>query len=202
MLESMVNSPTPTRAEASDVANAIYDGTDAVMRSAETAVGSYPLEAVRMMNRIARSVEADPDYQKLMREHHPRPDETTADSVALAACQMAFNLSAELIVTFTASGTTALRVARYRPAAPILAITPTERAYRQLAMAWGVTAHLSNEIYSTDEMVSVANQAISDLGVGIPDGRFVITAGVPFGTRGTTNLIRVERMQGSSEFEG
>ncbi|HEX7005430.1 MAG TPA: pyruvate kinase [Trueperaceae bacterium] len=195
MLESMIQNPTPTRAEASDVANAIYDGTDAIMLSAETAVGSYPVEAVRMMDRIARSVEADDSYQTNMREHYPKPDETTADAVSLGACQMAFNLNANLIVTFTSSGTTAMRVSRNRPASPILAITPSERAFRQMSVVWGVIPHRSNEIHSTDEMVTVASQAIKELGLGLVDSRFVITAGVPFGMRGTTNLIRVEKMQ-------
>jgi pyruvate kinase len=194
MLESMIQNPTPTRAEASDVANAIYDGTDAIMLSAETAVGSYPLDAVRMMDRIARSVEADESYQTNMREHYPKPDDTTADAVSLGACQMAFNLNANLIVTFTSSGTTALRVSRNRPAAPILAITPSLRAYRQLSVVWGVMSHRSDEIHSTDEMVTVAIKAIRDRGMALAESRFVITAGVPFGMRGTTNLIRVERM--------
>lgn len=196
MLESMIQNPTPTRAEASDVANAIYDGTDAIMLSAETAVGSYPIEAVQIMDRIARSVEADESYQTDMREQYPRPNETTADAVSLGACQMAFNLAANLIVTFTSTGTTAQRVSRNRPAAPILAITPSERAYRQLSVVWGVVPHGSNEIHSTDEMVSVAIRAIEERGLvsGMGESRFVITAGVPFGMRGTTNLIRVERI--------
>ena len=195
MLESMVQNSTPTRAEASDVANAIYDGTDAVMLSAETAVGAHPIEAVRMMDRIARSVEDDETYQRNMREHYPTPEDTTADAVSLGACQMAYNLSAEPIVTFTASGTTALRVSRYRPAAPILAITPSDRAYRQLSVVWGVVPHFSDEIHSTDEMVRVAGEAIRETGLGDTGERFVITAGIPFGMRGTTNLIRVERIR-------
>jgi pyruvate kinase len=195
MLESMIQNPTPTRAEASDVANAIYDGTDAIMLSAETAVGSYPVEAVRMMDRIARSVESDESYQTDMREHYPKPNETAADAVSLGACQMAFSLNANLIVTFTSSGTTAQRVSRNRPAAPILAITPSPRAYRQLSVVWGVVPHASDEIHSTDEMVTVAIKAIHDRGLALADSRFVITAGVPFGMRGTTNLIRVERMR-------
>ncbi len=195
MLESMIHSPTPTRAEASDVANAIYDGTDAVMLSAETAVGEYPVEAVAMMARIACSVETDAGYQKAMREHYPTPDNTTADAVSLAACQMAYNLSAQLIVTFTSSGTTALRVARNRPSSPILAITPNERAYRQLTVVWGVVPHMSDDIQSTDEMVVVSTVAIRKTNLADAGARFVITAGVPFGMRGTTNLIRVERFR-------
>ncbi len=198
MLESMIGNPTPTRAEASDVANAIYDGTDAVMLSAETAVGDYPVEAVRMMNRIARSVESDPTYQKGMRERYPQPEDTTADAVSLGACQMAHNLSARTIVTFTSSGTTAQRVSRNRPDAPILALTPNLRAYRQLSVVWGVWPAMSDEIHSTDEMVSASSDMIMQLNISgdIAVGdRYVITAGVPFGMRGTTNLIRVERVK-------
>ena len=195
MLESMIQSPTPTRAEASDVANAIYDGTDAVMLSAETAVGEYPIEAVRMMGRIARTVEADERYRSAMVEDYPTPNETTADSVSLAACQMASNLAARTVVTFTSTGTTALRVSRNRPPAPILAITPSLRALRQLTVAWGVVPHHSEDIESTDEMVEVANAALKEVGLFEEGARFVITAGVPFGMRGTTNLIRVERMK-------
>ncbi|HKI56926.1 MAG TPA: pyruvate kinase [Trueperaceae bacterium] len=193
MLESMVHSPTPTRAEASDVANAIYDGTDAVMLSAETAVGEYPVEAVAMMDRIAHSVEGDEGYQRGMREHYPTPENTTADAVSLGACEIAFTLGAQLIVTFTSSGTTAQRVSRNRPSVPILAVTPNARAYRQLAVAWGVVPHMSDDIHSTDEMVAVATRSIKKVGLADSGGRFVITAGVPFGMRGTTNLIRVER---------
>ena len=200
MLESMISSPTPTRAEASDVANAIYDGTDAIMLSAETAVGSYPVEAVKMMVRIARTVESDPSYQADMRGRYPEPDSTTADAVSLAACQMAHNVSAKMIVTFTSSGTTALRVAHNRPVAPIFALTPSERAYRQLSIVWGVIPAMSNEIYSTDEMVEAVNARLVEAARGFasvsPGDRYVITAGVPFGMRGTTNLIRVETVRG------
>lgn len=200
MLESMISSPTPTRAEASDVANAIYDGTDAIMLSAETAVGAYPVEAVKMMVRIARSVESDASYQANMRERYPQPDSSTADVVSLAACQTAHFLSAKMIVTFTSTGTTALRVAHNRPASPIFALTPSERAYRQLSIVWGVIPAMSEEVYTTDEMVEVANtkiveimRQITDVNVG---DRYVITAGVPFGMRGTTNLIRIESVRG------
>ncbi|MDZ7799207.1 MAG: pyruvate kinase [Trueperaceae bacterium] len=199
MLESMIQSPTPTRAESSDVANAVYDGTDAIMLSGETAVGAYPLEAVRMMDRIARTVEADEAYHRTMREHVPGTDDTTADAVSFGACQMAHSLSAELIVTFTASGATPLRVSRHRPPeAPILAVTPSERACRQLTVTWGVVPHLSDDISSTDEMVEFAANAIRSTGLIEAGARYVITAGVPFGMRGSTNLIRVERFRGGS----
>lgn len=193
MLESMIGNPTPTRAEASDVANAIYDGTDAVMLSGETAVGRYPIEAVRMMARIARTVEADPRYSEAMREHAPPPDDTTADAVSSGAVQISNALGAKLLVSFTSSGTTGARVARYRPAAPILAVTPSERVYRQLALTWGVIPHMSHDISSTDEMVQVSAEAIGARDLVQAGERYVITAGVPFGMRGTTNMIRVER---------
>ncbi|MEZ4605313.1 MAG: pyruvate kinase [Deinococcales bacterium] len=197
MLESMIQSPTPTRAEASDVANAIYDGTDAVMLSGETAVGKYPIEAVRMMDRIARTVESDLNYQQNMRSHAPRPGNTTPDAVAYAACQIAISLPAELIVVFSSSGNTALRVSRYRPPKPILTITPNERAYRQMAVVWGVRPALNIDIHSTDEMVASAEKVMHDtLSDEIKEGdRYVVTAGVPFGMRGTTNMIRVERVK-------
>ena len=195
MLESMIANPTPTRAESSDVANAIYDGTDAVMLSGETAVGAYPLLAVQMMDRIARAVERDPQYVELMREHAPEPDETTADAVSSGAVQISNALGASLLVSFTSSGTTAARVARYRPTAPILAITPSERVFRQLTISWGVIPFGSDDISSTDEMVEVSTEAIALHGLIEPGARFVITAGVPFGMRGTTNMIRVERFR-------
>ncbi len=197
MLESMISSPRPTRAEASDVANAIYDGTDAVMLSAETAVGEYPIEAVKMMVNIALSVEADPQYREAIRQRFPKPDETIADAVSLGACQMAHSLAAPIIVCFSASGATALRVSRNRPDALILTVTPNRRSYRQLSVAWGVVTHLSEEISSVEEMVDHANSAIrvigSRTGAQATGERYVITAGVPFGRRGSTNLIRVER---------
>lgn len=193
MLESMIDSPTPTRAEASDVANAIYDGTDAVMLSGETAVGAYAEKAVRMMDRIARTVENDEAYRVGMRERAPAPDETTADAVSIGAVQMAYQLAAEVIVTFTSSGKTALRVSRNRPGAPVLAATPSARTYRQMAVVWGVVPVMSEDIHTTDEMVEVATRILRRTGLVQPGGRFVITAGVPFGVAGTTNLIRVER---------
>ena len=195
MLESMISNPTPTRAEASDVANAIYDGTDAVMLSAETAVGQYPDKAVAMMDRIARSVEGGLSYQRAMREHYPPARGTTADAISQGACRMAHDLDAECIVTFTSSGTTAQRVSRNRPSAPILAITPSERAYRQMSISWGVVPAVSTDISSTDEMVEVASQIIRHYNLAQVGDRYVITAGVPFGMRGTTNLIRVERLR-------
>ncbi|MDX1570566.1 MAG: pyruvate kinase [Xanthomonadales bacterium] len=196
MLESMTGSPIPTRAEASDVANAIFDGSDAVMLSAETAVGEYPVAAVEFMNRLALAVESDEAYQRAMQEKVVQSDQTIADSVAHAACQMAQEIGAEVIVTFSSSGSTALRVARHRVANAVLAITPSELAYRQLAMSWGISAVLApRDISNSDEMVSEANAWILKSKLGEPGDNYVITAGVPFGVAGTTNLIRAETVQ-------
>ncbi len=195
MLESMITSAVPTRAEASDVANAIFDGTDAVMLSAETATGDHPAETVSVMNRIALAVEADPFYQQEMREASVHTERTIADSVAHAACQMVQEIGAKVIVTFSSSGATALRVARHRVPAHVLAITPNARAYRQLALSWGVRPVLADDIHSSDEMVLEANRWILKTGIARPGDRFVITAGVPFGVSGTTNLIRAETVQ-------
>lgn len=193
MLESMISSPTPTRAEASDVANAIYDGTDAVMLSAETAVGQYPEKAIEMMHRIAMSVEDGISYQDSMRNKYPPTRGTTADAISQSACRMASELDAQVIVTFTSSGTTAMRVSRNRPIAPILAVTPSELAYRQMSIVWGVVPAVGKDINNTDEMVDAASKSIKEKKLADEGARFVITAGVPFGMRGTTNLIRVER---------
>ena len=193
MLESMITSPAPTRAEASDVANAIYDGTDAVMLSAETAAGDYPIEAVEMMNRIALTVENDEGYRKSLVSRRPSPRSTVADSVAHSACDMAKQLDARVIVCFSASGATAGRVSRYRYDTPILVITTSLQAYRQLSVTWGLQPILTQDICSSDEMVEMAMRAIDNTELANEGDRFVITAGVPFGIKGTTNLIRVER---------
>ena len=195
MMESMISSATPSRAEASDVANAIFDGTDAVMLSAETAIGEYPVEAVSMMNQIAMSVEADENYHRTMADKMVHSRRNVADSVANAACQMANEIDATVIVTFSSSGATALRVARHRISKYVLALTPNELAYRQLAMSWGIDAILAAEITSSTEMIAEANHWILKTGVAEPGDLFVITAGMPFGVTGTTNLIRAETVQ-------
>ncbi len=195
MLESMISSAMPTRAEANDVANAIFDGTDGIMLSAETAVGDYPAEAVAMMNRIALSVESDPTYRQAMRQRTVSPDKTVSDSVAMAACRMAQDVGAKVIVSFSSSGSTALRVARHRVPQHVLAVTPNQIAYQQLAMSWGVRPVLEADIHNSDEMVARANKAIMASGLAEIGDRYVITAGVPFGVSGSTNLIRVETLQ-------
>ena len=194
MLESMILNPRPTRAEASDVANAIFDGTDAIMLSAETAAGKYPLEAVRMMDRIARNTEASAEYQRLIDAHRP-PQQTTQDAVALAACEVAATLGAAAIVCFTATGSTVARVSRNRPSTVIAAFTPSERVRNQLTLTWGVQPRLAADPKDSDDMVLIANQCSRESGLAEPGDRIVMTAGVPFGMHGTTNLIRVERVQ-------
>lgn len=194
MLESMITLPRPTRAEASDVANAIYDGTDAVMLSAESAVGHYPVEAVAMMDRIAREAEASEHY-KLMQRQLVVETELAQDSIAFAACSIGEKLEASAIVTFTSTGGAAVRVAKYRPPLAILALTPNEQTRNQLALSWGVVPMLSEDPHDTDDMVRIANDELKKSGLADVGDRYVITAGVPFGVRGTTNMLRVERLR-------
>ncbi len=195
MLESMIKQPVPTRAEASDVANAIFDGTDAVMLSAETAVGSYPVEAVAMMTRVANVVEASPEYRRALRISRPEPEHNTQDAIALAATEVAEALPARVIVVFTAGGSTLWRVARYRPDVPILALTPNERVRQQLILASGACVALAPDPTSTDEMVAEAVELVKQLKLAEPGDRIVITAGVPFGVRGSTNMVWVEQVK-------
>ncbi len=195
MLETMVSSPMPTRAEASDVANAIFDGTDAVMLSAETAVGKYPRQAVQVMDTIARAVESDEDYLKRMVDRKMYTENNTPDAVSSAACQIARNLNAAVLCCFSASGATALRVARNRIPTTVVAISPNANSCQQLALSWGVRPVLAKDAEDSDEMVAIANELIQSRALAAIGERFVITAGVPFGQSGTTNLIRVERVK-------
>ncbi len=191
MLESMVHSPTPTRAEASDVATAVYDGADAVMLSAETAVGEYPAEAVAMMDRIIYRVERDPAYRKIMEAERHAPEATAADAITAAARQVAGTVGAAAVVTFTSTGSTTFRAARERPNVPILGLTPNPATARLLAMVWGVHPVLTRELHSFAEMVDDATRVASEEGFAGPGERLVITAGVPFGTPGATNILRI-----------
>lgn len=194
MLESMVQNPSPTRAEASDVANAIFDGTDAVMLSAETAAGAYPVEAVATMARIARVVESSPEFLQKLNVLRPAPTPTTQDAIAQAADDIVEAVEAKAIVVFTATGSSARRIARTRPKVPILALTPNPEVERQLALVWGVLPHLAPDPQDTDDMVRIALEKAKTCGLAQVGERVVIAAGVPFGVRGTTNLIRVERV--------
>jgi pyruvate kinase len=191
MLESMVNAPTPTRAEASDVATAIYDGADAVMLSAESASGKYPNEAVSIMNRIIEQTERDPSYRRIIDAQHSDPEATGADAISAAAAQVARTLTASAIVTYTTSGSTALRVARERPDAPILCLTEDLATARRLALLWGAHCVHTADIRTFGEMVDKATRVALKQEFAKKGERLVITAGVPFGRPGSTNTLRV-----------
>ncbi len=209
MLESMIQAPRPTRAEASDVANAILDGTDAVMLSAETAVGRYPIEAVRAMDRIAREMESqrqsrgvtlDLAFGRRLSEGVPVPHHRTResgpvrteDAIAVAVCAAAEMLGAPVILCFTSSGFTARKVSTCRPPVPIFACTPEPETYRQLSLVWGVTSALIDHSTDYDAMLAVARRQIVERGLARPGERLVVTAGVPFDMPGTTNLLKIE----------
>ncbi len=191
MLDSMVHSPTPTRAEASDVATAVYDGADAVMLSAESASGDYPVEAVTMMDRILKSVEADPLYRTLMNASRREPESTSADAISAAARQCAHTLSAVAIVTYTNTGSTTLRAARERPDVRILCLTPNVNTARRMSLTWGVHPVHGEDAHNFADMVQRAVRTARKEELAKPGERLVITAGVPFGTPGATNILRI-----------
>ncbi len=195
MLESMIQAPLPTRAEASDVATAVYDGADAVMLSAETAVGQYPLEAVAIMNRIVLEVEQDPYFRKLLDARQPIPDANPEDAICAALRTICKTLPVAAIVTYTASGSTSLRAARERPAAPILSLTARLDIARRLALAWGVQALPSPALEHADDIVAAARAGALQEGLASPGQNIVITAGVPFGRPGTTNLLHITTVE-------
>ena len=194
MLESMIEAPTPTRAEVSDVATAVYDGADAVMLSAESAAGKYPLEAVRMMDSIIAEVEADPHYRKSVDAAHSEPEPTIADAISCALRRTTSILPVVAVVSYTSSGATALRAARERPAAPVLGLTPRLDTARRLSLVWGVHPVQVAEIDSVDTMVEQAYAAAFDEGYARPGEIVAIAAGMPFKTPGTTNLLRIARL--------
>ena len=191
MLDSMVHSPTPTRAEASDVATAVYDGTDAVMLSAESASGDYPVEAVTIMDRIIRAAEGDPLYRRLMDASRHEPEATTADAISAAARQCAHTLSAAAIVTYTNTGSTTLRAARERPDVRILCLTPNVNTARRMTLAWGVHPVHGEDAHNFADMVQRAVRVARKEELAKEGERLVITAGVPFGTPGATNILRI-----------
>ncbi|ALD91948.1 pyruvate kinase [Cupriavidus gilardii CR3] len=197
MLESMIDSPVPTRAEASDVASAIYDGADAVMLSAESANGRHPVPAVAMMNRIITEVERDPLYRNLLDAQHEAPLSTRQDAICAALREVTQIIGAAATVTYTSSGATALRAARERPCAPIVSITPHVEIARRLALAWGVHSTVSPDVQSVDEMVDAAARAALAEGYAQPGDQITIAAGMPFGQGGTTNLLRVAEVGGT-----
>lgn len=191
MLESMVKSPAPTRAEASDVATAIYDGADAVMLSAESAVGAYPVEAVAMMNRIIERTERDGSYRAIIEALHPEIEPNAADAISEAAAQVATTVSAAAIVTYTTSGSTALRAGRRRPRAPILLLTSRLSTARRYVLLWGAHCVHTADVSSLDEMVEKATTIARQEKFATSGSKLVITAGVPFGTPGATNVLRI-----------
>jgi len=191
MLESMITAPAPTRAEVSDVATAVFEGADAIMLSAESASGRYPAEAVTMMNRIGEEVEQEGVYRAIIAAQRAAPERTGADAVAIAARDMAETLDLKAIVAWTASGATALRVARERPRAPILALTPNRDTARRLTPVWGVRAVVTKDANDMDDMANRACKFAVRQGLAAPGERILIIAGVPFGTPGATNMLRL-----------
>ena len=196
MLESMIVSPTPTRAEVSDVATAIYDGADAVMLSAESAAGQYPVESVAMMDRIGRTVELDPVYAARIHFTETLPEETAADALADASRTIATNLKTGPMVCYTSSGSTARRIARERPPVKILAMTASLEVARRLGLQWGVHAVHTRDVASFEEMVAKAKRMALRHGLAKAGERLVILAGVPFKTAGSTNVLHVVRLAG------
>jgi pyruvate kinase len=195
MLESMVSAPVPTRAEASDVATAIYDGADAVMLSAESASGKFPLEAVRMMDSIIAQTEADPYFREALKTEQTTHQPVASDAIGGAVSCVAEMLKVAAVVAYTSSGYSALRMARERPQAPIMAMTPRLAVARQLALAWGVYPVACPEVMDVLEMSAWACQSAKKEGLGQTGQSIVISAGMPFGTSGTTNLLRIAQIE-------
>jgi pyruvate kinase len=204
MLESMISSPVPTRAEVSDVATAVFDGADAVMLSAESAVGKYPVEAIRTMDRIAIEAENDPSYGALLHATRTPPQATTADAIAAAAHTVADTLRLASIICYTATGSTALRVARERPGLPVIGLTPVLATARKLALAWGVHCVLTGDPENQAAMVRKACRIAFDEGFAKAGDGVLIVAGVPLGSPGTTNMVRIANLdaQGNPVAEG
>ena len=196
MLESMIFSPSPTRAEVSDVATAIYDGADAVMLSAETAAGAWPIEEVSIMDRIAQQVEGDPDFFKRIHFTETPADGTTADALAEASGRIVDTVETSAIVCFTSSGSTARRISRERPAVPLLVLTASQITARRLGLLWGAFAVRTKDIGSFEEMVAKGKRMALRYHLGHAGGRIIIMAGVPFGTPGSTNVLHIVRLTG------
>lgn len=196
MLESMITSPSPTRAEVSDVATAVYDGADAIMLSAESAAGAWPVESVAMMNSIAEAVERDPMHGDRVHFTVTLPDPTTADALAEAAKNIAHTVSAAAIICFTTSGSTARRVARERPSVPLLVLTPRQETARRLGLLWGAHAVFTKDVESFEAMVAKAKRMALRHHLAKPGDRVIVIAGVPFRTPGSTNVLHVVRIIG------
>jgi pyruvate kinase len=191
MLESMISSPVPTRAEVSDVSVAVFEGADAIMLSAESAAGQYPVEAVATMNRIAEEVERDPTYRAVIQAQRAEPEATGADAIAAAARQIAETLDLSAIICWTFSGSTAFRVARERPQPHVVAISPNVATGRRLSLAWGVHCVVAEDAHDQDDMVERACRIAFAEGFAKAGRRVIIVAGVPLGTPGATNMLRI-----------
>jgi len=191
MLESMITSPVPTRAEVSDVSTAIFEGADAIMLSAESAAGQYPVDAVATMNKIAEEVERDPLYHTILNAQRAEPEATGADAIAAAARQIAETLELSAIICWTSSGSTGLRVARERPACPIVAISPNLSTGRRLSVGWGIHCIVAEDARDLDDMVERACRLACKDGFAKVGQRVIIVAGVPLGRPGATNMLRI-----------
>ena len=191
MLESMTSSLTPTRAEVSDVANAVFEGADAIMLSAESASGDYPVEAVKMMNKIAINIEKDSNYNDILSSQLEETPDTTPDAIATAAKTLADELSSPIIVCYTESGSTGIKVSRVRPSQIILTITPIIQTARKLSLAWGVLCFLQKDESDLEHMINLTKKTVKKSGLALIGDKVVITAGLPLKVQGTTNLIRV-----------
>ena len=191
MLESMISAPFPTRAEVSDVGTAVFEGADAIMLSAESAVGDYPVEAVTMMNNIATEIEQDPNYPTIIQAQRSDPEPTGEDAISLAARQITETLNLSAIVCYTNSGSTGLRAARERPRMPIIALSPIKKTARRLAMVWGTHCVITEDARDLDDMVDRACRIAAQEKYAKPGDRVIITAGVPLGTPGATNMLRI-----------
>lgn len=199
MLESMLHSPMPTRSDVSDVATAVFEGTDAVMLSAETAIGDYPVETVTMMDGIAYAVEGDLHYRSVIDAQRHAPEATTPDAIMAAARQVAQTLQVAAIVSWTSSGATGLRAARERPGVPIIALTPVPSTGRRLAFTWGLHCVLAEDAHNFEDMVERACRIAFREGFALAGQSIIITAGVPLGTPGATNLLRISVVEPPAE---
>ncbi len=194
MLDSMQRNPRPTRAEASDVANAIFDGTDAIMLSGETAAGKYPIESVQTMSRIAERAESALHYREIFTKQANAQQKSVTEAISQAVANSALDLEAKAIVTSTESGYTARMISKYRPKSPIVAVTPVDQVLRRLQLVWGVTPVRGKSAETTDEMFDIAVQGAMESGLVRLGDTIVITAGVPVGRSGTTNLIKIHNV--------
>jgi pyruvate kinase len=201
MLESMITNPVPTRAEVSDVATAVFEGADAVMLSAESAAGKYPVEAVATMNRIIEEVERDPTYRTIIQAQRAEPEATGADAIAAAAREIAETLDLSAIVCWTSSGATGLRVARERPKPPIVAISHNLSTGRKLSLVWGVHCVVAQDARDQDDMVDRASRITFREGFAKAGQRIIIVAGIPLGTPGATNMVRIAFVGGDAAEE-